>query len=155
MACPIRRRRLLLTVLLAFCASGWLIGVLVRPSVPVAWSAAHAWHFSSNGHEWVANDDGRPAAGWTGPDAVRRSVAVSPQAASAPTHGDAELETFDPLATTETSDQSDASARIESRAGPLVSPQSRAVPVTCPGVTRSRTRSGSTPRAPPASLRFA
>lgn len=61
---------------------------------------------------------------------------------------------IDQTSTADNSDQSDAAAHVEPRAGPFVFQLSRAVQVRPSAAPRSRPHSSSTPRAPPASLRF-
>lgn len=62
--------------------------------------------------------------------------------------------TLDETSTTDNSDQSDAAAHVEPRAGPFVLQLSRAVRARPSAAPRSRPHSSSTPRAPPASLRL-
>ncbi len=61
---------------------------------------------------------------------------------------------LDETSTTDNSDQSDAAAHVEPRAGPFVFQRSRAVQARPSAAPRSRPHSSSTPRAPPASLRL-
>ena len=155
---PILSRLPLVALLLGLGLAGWVRAAWLPAPPPISWSSAHAWHLDSNGDQgyaWVANEPGAKAGIWQA-DGHSRLLLADALSVTPRRPTETYLTTFDlHHSTIDTSDQSDASARIEARAGPTVSQQSRAVLPTSQAALRSRTRTGSTPRAPPTALRLA
>lgn len=142
----IRRLPMLALVVVVYVVCGFT----ARTAEVPAWSSAHGWHLDTNGEDgflWVSNATDARATAWERErdpqlQLVDPSVRALRQAAP-------ELASLDPSSVTDTSDQSDASARIEARAGPIGSLQCRALLAVSQDSLRSRTRSGAAPRAPP------
>ncbi|MGE3512251.1 MAG: hypothetical protein AB7N65_25590 [Vicinamibacterales bacterium] len=148
----VRRLPMLALVVVVYVVCGFTARAAEVPT----WSSAHGWHLDANGDDgfmWVSNATDAHATAWQRErdphlQLVEPSVRALRQAAP-------ELASLAPSAVTDTSDQSDASARVEARAGPIITLQCRALLAVSQDALRSRTRSGAAPRAPPVVLPLA